>query len=69
MVVWWYVFFYGSYIINWTFNPFMMGYTESGNFTKKGKAIDSLKYNLPWYCLYLGIFVVFAGLMFLTKWG
>ena len=69
MIIWWYVFFYGSYVINWTFNPFMMGFTESGNFTWKGKAMDSIKYNFPWYILYLGVFCVFAGVMYLTAWG
>ena len=69
MIAYWYIFFYGSYIINWTFNPFMMGYTESGNFTMKGKTIDSIKYNYPWYLLYLGIFLLFAGFMWLTSWG
>ena len=69
MVVWWYVFFYGSYIINWTFNPFMMGYTESGNFTIKGKSWDSVKYNFPWYVLYIGLFILFCIVMWLTAWG
>jgi hypothetical protein len=69
MTIWWYVYFYGSYLINWTFNPFMMGYTDSGSFTIKGKSWDSIRYNFPWYMLYLGFFLVFCGFMYLTAWG
>ena len=69
MIAYWYIFFYGSYIINWTANPFMMGYTESGNFTIKGKSWDSVKYNFPWYVLYIGLFIVFCIVMWLTAWG
>lgn len=69
MQIWWLVFFYGSLIINWTLNPFMMGYSESGNFTKKGKSFDSLKYNLPWYALYGVLFLAFCAVLYFTAWG
>lgn len=69
MVWWWYIYFYGSYTINWTFNPFMMGYEESGHFTFKGKSYYSFYYNFPWYLLYIGMFAVFMGVLYLTEWG
>jgi hypothetical protein len=69
MIIWWYVYFYGSYGLNWTLNPFMIGYEESGNFTFKGKAWYAIKYNFPWYMVYLGSFILFMGFLYLTGSG
>lgn len=69
MVWWWYIYFYGSYILNWTVNPFMIGYEESGHFTVKGKSWYSFKYNYPYYVVYLAVSLIFGGILLWTKAG
>ena len=69
MIVWWLIFFYGSLALNYTLNPFMQGYHESGNFTVLGKSLDSLKINLIWYALYGVLFLIICGILYFTAWG
>ena len=38
-LIWiWYVYYWGSYILNWTLFPFTVHYLEAGEFTWAGKA-------------------------------
>ena len=47
-LVWYFrVFYWGSTILNWCVLPFTASYLESGQFTKKGKALQALKDQIP----------------------
>lgn len=69
MIIWWYIYFYGSFTLNWTIIPFVIGYLEAGEFTIRGKSWFSIKYNAPWYLAYFVAFLLLLGYLFLTKSG
>jgi len=69
MTSWWYFYYWSSYFLNWTVLPFVIGYLESGDFTIKGRSLDSLKYNAPYYAGYLVAFAALCAYLYLTKSG
>lgn len=69
-LIWiWYVYYWGSFGLNWTILPFTVHYLEAGEFTWQGKTLYSLKKNAPWYCLYLLIFGALCLILYLTDAG
>jgi hypothetical protein len=69
-LIWiWYVYYWGSYILNWTLFPFTVHYLEAGEFTWAGKAWYSVKQNAPWYLLYGVIFGVLCCFLYFTDSG
>ena len=65
IVVWWYIFYWGSFFMNWFVIPFAMGYLEAGEFTRAGKSWYSIKYNTPFYLAYV---IGFLGLLAFLYW-
>ena len=63
----WYVYYWGSFGLNWTILPFTVYYLEAGEFTWRGKAWYSIKRNAPWYALYALIFAGLCCILFLTE--
>ena len=69
-LIWiWYVYYWGSFILNWTLFPFTVHYLEAGEFTWSGKAWYSVKQNAPWYLLYGIIFGVLCCFLYFTDSG
>ena len=47
----------------------MIGYLQAADFTKRGRFVTALKYNIPYYGLYLIMFVAFVLFMYLSSVG
>lgn len=43
LIVWWNIFYWGSFVLNWTLFPFAVAYLDAGEFTTKGKVCAALK--------------------------
>ena len=69
MVIWWYIFYWGSFFMNWIVIPFSMGYLEAGEFTRAGRSCYSLKYNTPFYLLYVVGFLGLLAFLYWTNYG
>lgn len=69
-LIWiWYVYYWGSFALNWTLFPFTVHYLEAGEFTWRGKSWYSIKQNAPWYFLYALIFAVLCCYLYLSESG
>jgi hypothetical protein len=69
-LIWiWYVYYWGSFVLNWTVFPFTTHYLEAGEFTKAGKSWYSIKMNAPWYALWGLIFAGLCCFLYFTQAG
>ena len=55
--------------MNWIIIPFAMGYLEAGEFTRAGRSCYSIKYNAPFYLLYVVGFLGLLAFLYWTSWG
>ena len=69
LIMVWIIYYWGSFVLNWTLFPFTVGYLEAGDFKPLGKICYSLKVNAPWYALYLLIFGLLCIFLFFTQQG
>lgn len=69
MIIVWQIYYWGSFVLNWTLLPFTVGYIEAGDFRPLGKICTSLKVNAPWYALYGIIFGLICIFLYFTEPG
>ena len=68
VLIWiWFVYYWGSFVLNWTIFPFTVHYLEAGEFTWSGKAWYSIKKNAPWYLFYGLIFAALCCFLYFTE--
>ena len=49
--------------------PILVGYLESADFTMRGRICYAIKRNLPYYALYLIMFIGFVCFLYLSSVG
>ena len=69
MVYWWYFYYWTSFALATLVLPTMIGYLQAADFSKRGRFVSALKYNLPYYGLYIILFVAFVLFMYLSSVG
>lgn len=69
MLSWWKLYYWGSFFLNWTIMPFLIGYLQSGAFTVGGRIARGLRENLQDYCLYSCLFLCLCSYLYLSKRG
>ena len=69
MVVWWYFYYWLSFVLSVMILPVLVGYLEAADFTIRGRILSALKYNLPFYALYLVLGIALVCFLYLSKPG
>lgn len=67
--MWWYFYYWTSFVLSLFVLPILIGYLEAADFTAKGKFVSSIKANLPYYAMYVILFICFVLFLFLTSVG
>lgn len=53
LVWWWEIFYWSSFVLNYTIFPYAIAYIESSEFTQRGKIMAALKSQIPIYIIEL----------------
>ena len=58
-----------SFILSVLVLPILVGYLEAADFTSRGRICYAVKRNLPYYALYLILFIGFVCFLYLSATG
>ena len=67
--MWWYFYYWTSFTLSLLVLPILVGYLEAADFTVRGRFISSLKHNLPYYGLYVILFIGLICFLYLSELG
>ena len=69
LVFWWYFYYWMSFTLSVFVLPILVGYLEAADFTTRGRLCYALKRNLPYYAIYVVLFIVFVCFLYLSSVG
>ena len=66
---WWYFYYWTSFTLSVLVLPILVGYLEAADFTTRGRICYAVKRNLPYYALYVVLFIGFVCFLYLSSIG
>ena len=69
LVFWWYFYYWTSFTLSVMVLPILVGYLEAAEFSKRGRICYAVQRNLPYYAVYLVLFVAFVCFLYLSAIG
>lgn len=67
--MWWYFYYWASFVLSLFVLPILIGYLEAADFTVKGRFVSSIRSNLPYYAMYVVLFIALVLFLYLTSVG
>lgn len=69
LIFWWYFYYWTSFVLSVLVLPVLGAYLEAADFTMRGRLISSVKQNLPYYALYVILFIALVCFLYLSSVG
>ena len=69
LVIWWYFYYWTSFVLSLLVLPILVSYLEAADFTVRGKLVSAVKSNLPYYLMYVVLFMGFVLFLYLSSIG